>query len=1186
MSANSHQDQPPRVRLDGEVVGLLLLVVAFLLGLILFLPLLGDQGGALVEARRVLLDWAGWVAWLLPAAAFAYGVAAFTNAPHRELTRWVLGGLLATFAVMCLQAFFIPGQNGHPGPAGWIAEGLVRKLKQVLGLATPLLLLLGAALGLKFMLGVSLLGLVRKLVHWLLGLLTGVGHNVQGAIEARLPGSSGGAVTAHDRTDVRGQLSKLRGELDALRRIDPKNGGLKEPYEKVRRLQRDIRSYDDEQLKRVQDDLTTYSLMSRNALLQAAHDLRVKVEQEAVPEGEEAVRFLKTVVDDRRHELSVFLPSTQASAALEHLRRHLVNQILSIGGKAKRLESERCASERALKQPSIEVLQREQSAHHKRQQQWQDLQDRFQGWHAYEQAYAGWPDLAAEFDSGPTEAATQVAAALQKRPLDTLRDPDHWREVLEQATEEERRRQSPPPADDAGNEDWQDEDEEGGEHSGGLLSRLGHKLGRLVAPPGPEKEETPAPHPAPAPDAWDEPDEFVASPHPVYDAATVPALDIDFGAAPRRAPVQTERESVPPARSQSRARRAAPAPLLTPDAGLPGPTAPATTPPARFAQPPVRPDTARPPAPTPADLDPWDDEEDMPFGPPAAPALRPSSRGQAARMEAAASPAAPSAAAPPSAALSPRPGPAPSRKPAPAPWEEAVKAERPVPRSATERGSSDRETTERGISRRGAIRLALPGEKLLDPIPNAAKNTVQMDTAARQRGDMIDETLRHFGLQARVVDMARGPTVTRYEIEPAPGEKISRIASLSNDLARALAVGGVRVEAPVPGKSVIGLEVPNAEREPVTFHQAAASAAFKTARAKLPIILGKSIDGSMMVGDLAKMPHLLVAGSTGSGKSVCVNTLITSLLYRYLPTELRFVMIDPKMVELTPYDGIPHLVRPVVTNPADAAGVLLGAVAHMERRYKMMSGVGAKNLEQFNAKMRAVGEVELPHLVIIIDELADLMITSPKEVESAIMRLAQMARATGMHLILATQRPSVDILTSLIKVNIPARIAFAVSSSHDSRTILDTTGAERLTGQGDMLFYQPGLVKPLRLQGPYISEAESVRIADELRRMMFDDEFVEAYGSDFEGLISSSGPGGDRSQMDFSDPLLRQAALVCIEEGQGSVSRLQRRLSVGHARAGKLMDLLEAMNIVGPHQGSKPREVLISEADLPEYFGK
>ena len=502
------------------------------------------------------------------------------------------------------------------------------------------------------------------------------------------------------------------------------------------------------------------------------------------------------------------------------------------------------------------------------------------------------------------------------------------------------------------------------------------------------------------------------------------------------------------------------------------------------------------------------------------------------------------------------------------------------------------DTPERGhlepapIPRLGAIDITLPGMDLLDPIPELPTGTAQLDHQARMRAELINQTLAQFGLAARVVDFARGPTVTRYEIEPAPGEKISRIAGLSNDLARALAVGGVRVEAPVPGKSVIGLEVPNTEREPVTFHTAAAAPSFQQTRAKLPIILGKSIDGDLMVGDLAKMPHLLVAGSTGSGKSVCVNTLITSLLYRYLPTELRFLMIDPKMVELTPYDGIPHLVRAVVTNPVDAAGVLLGAVAHMERRYKMMSQMGAKNLEQFNAKMRVAGDPELPHLVIIIDELADLMITSPKEVESAIMRLAQMARATGMHLVLATQRPSVDILTSLIKVNVPARIAFAVSSSHDSRTILDSMGAERLTGMGDMLFYQPGLPKPLRLQGPYISEAESVRISDYLRRQVFEDEFVELYGSDFDGAVESGGSLSDKTNMDFSDPHLRQAALICIEEGQGSVSRLQRRLSVGHARAGKLMDLLEAMGIVSKHQGSKPRDVLISEADLPEYFGR
>jgi S-DNA-T family DNA segregation ATPase FtsK/SpoIIIE len=299
------------------------------------------------------------------------------------------------------------------------------------------------------------------------------------------------------------------------------------------------------------------------------------------------------------------------------------------------------------------------------------------------------------------------------------------------------------------------------------------------------------------------------------------------------------------------------------------------------------------------------------------------------------------------------------------------------------------------------------------------------------------------------------------------------------------------------------------------------------------------------------------------------------------------LMIDPKMVELTPYEGIPHLVRPVVTNPADAAGVLLGAVAHMERRYKMMSQVGARSLDQFNAKMKAAGEPQLPYMVIVIDELADLMITAPKEVEQAILRLAQMARATGMHLVLATQRPSVDILTSLIKVNVPARMAFAVSSGFDSRTILDSIGAERLVGQGDMLYHQPGLPKPVRLQGPFLSEVEVHRLADFLRSQSFDDHFVETYGPDFEGPLNLGSSGGSNAdEIDFGDPLLKRAAEIVIEEGYASVSRLQRRLSVGHARAGKLVDALEAMGIVGPHQGSKPREVTITRDQIDEYFGR
>ncbi len=483
-------------------------------------------------------------------------------------------------------------------------------------------------------------------------------------------------------------------------------------------------------------------------------------------------------------------------------------------------------------------------------------------------------------------------------------------------------------------------------------------------------------------------------------------------------------------------------------------------------------------------------------------------------------------------------------------------------------------------------KLTLPPRDLLDALPGPSKKAPHQHADSEKRAAVINQTLAHFGLSAKVMDWARGPTVTRFEVEPAPGEKISRIASLATDLARTLAVGSLRVEAPIPGKSVIGLEVPNAERDPVRFAEAISHPSYQRSTGLLPIVLGKSIDGEMWIGDLARMPHLLIAGSTGAGKSVCINTLLVSLLYRYLPTELRFLMVDPKMVELTPYNGIPHLVREVVTNPAGAADVLLGAVTHMESRYKLMSQMGTRNLEQFNEKRKAAGEPTLPYLVIVIDELADLMITSPKEVEQAILRLAQMSRATGMHLLLATQRPSVDILTSLIKINVPARIAFAVSSSHDSRTILDTTGAERLIGQGDMLFHQPGLAKPVRLQGPFLSDREIHAITDFLRSQTFDDDFVETYGADFDGPpLSHEGGGSNLGNLDFSDPLLKRAAEIALDEGQGSVSRLQRRLSVGHARAGKLMDLLEAMQIVGPHQGSKPREILIQKDELPEYFG-
>ncbi|WP_135256634.1 FtsK/SpoIIIE family DNA translocase [Thermus caldilimi] len=485
-------------------------------------------------------------------------------------------------------------------------------------------------------------------------------------------------------------------------------------------------------------------------------------------------------------------------------------------------------------------------------------------------------------------------------------------------------------------------------------------------------------------------------------------------------------------------------------------------------------------------------------------------------------------------------------------------------------------------SRPQSTALALPTLDLLDP-PEPKGTARGLEEEAERLKRTIADTLKHFGVQAEVVGHARGPSVIRYELLPAPGEKISRIQSLQNDLARALAVGAVRIEAPIPGKNTVGLEVPNPKRELVRFSEAVLSPAFQNAKALLPLVLGKSIEGEIWVRDLAKMPHLLIAGSTGSGKSVAINVLIASLLFKHLPTSLRFLLIDPKMVELTPYEGIPHLVRPVVTSPEEAAGVLQGAVAHMERRYRLLSGVGARNLEQYNTKMEREGGETLPYLIIVVDELADLMMTAPKEVETAILRLAQMARATGMHLILATQRPSVDILTSLIKVNIPARLAFAVSSGFDSRTILDTQGAEKLIGQGDALFYQPGLTKPVRLQVPYLSEEEVQRLAGFLRGQSYEDRFAEAYGQDFEPPKGPEGAGP--GEVDFSDPLLKKAAEIVVEEGYGSVSRLQRRLSIGHARAGKLMDALEAMGIVGPSKGSKPREVLVSKEQLKDFFG-
>lgn len=1048
MAKAKARSAPTVSRFDGEALGLVL----FALGIFLVVTLVaaqpgtpGSGAGFMVQAHDLLTGTLGWAAYVLPVVPVAYGVLVFLGRDVRNLSRRVLGGTLVVLSLLALHELF------QPGEAGSLAETAMRPLFRTLSYGAALLPLVTLTLGVEIALRLSPLALLKTFFRQVSVLLGGGAAHVQGVIDARQEGRE----SARARTGVRQGLASFSRDLEVLRRLYPDVKELRAQQDELRVAQRGVRALDEAGLKHLERDLGGWRDVTKLFVGNAGRDLRELVVAEA-PDASANVEAVANDIRMGRHELSVELPSTLASGALERLRRGMVMEGQRLAQRAGKLERERKAAEKALGKPDVALLSREWPAHRERLGAWQEVARDFTAWRQRAEVYPGWPDLCAAFDRAPTEVAAALAEALGADPDGTLAAPDEWRSRLARAQDEARRRaelMSMPPAADP--------------------------------EPGLEQLDVPVPD----------------------------TIDFDFTRVPT-APVQ----------------RAATVP-----AGGPAPISP------------------------PSGVDPfggWDDD-DLPFAPNSAPPPRPLAAVPARTAE-------PLLGAGGVQAAPPRP-----RAPATAPWE----ADEPAPGGAFELPT-------------GALPLSLPRYDWLDPVPAAAINTTQLDVSARQRAGLIDETLRQFSLQAKVVDFARGPTVTRYEIEPAPGEKISRIASLSNDLARALAVGGVRVEAPVPGKSVIGLEVPNAEREPVTFHQAAAAPSFRNSRAKLPIILGKSIDGELMVGDLAKMPHLLVAGSTGSGKSVCVNTLITSLLFKYLPTELRLLMIDPKMVELTPYDGIPHLVRSVVTNPVDAAAVLLGAVAHMERRYKMMSQVGAKNLEQFNAKMRQTGDVELPHLVIIIDELADLMITSPKEVESAIMRLAQMARATGMHLVLATQRPSVDILTSLIKVNVPARIAFAVSSSHDSRTILDSMGAERLTGMGDMLFYQPGLVKPVRLQGPYISEVESARISDELRRQVFEDQFVELYGADFEGGIESSGPSTDKAGMDFSDPLLRQAAQICIEEGQGSVSRLQRRLSVGHARAGKLMDLLEAMGIVSKHQGSKPRDVLISEADLPEYFGK
>lgn len=458
-------------------------------------------------------------------------------------------------------------------------------------------------------------------------------------------------------------------------------------------------------------------------------------------------------------------------------------------------------------------------------------------------------------------------------------------------------------------------------------------------------------------------------------------------------------------------------------------------------------------------------------------------------------------------------------------------------------------------------------------------------------GRILVETLKSFGVQTKILDICRGPTVTRYELQPAAGVKISKITNLSDDLAMNLAATGVRIEAPIPGKAAVGIEVPNKTKSIVRMRELIESNSFSAAKSKLAVALGRDIAGQVVVADLAKMPHILIAGTTGSGKSVCINSLIVSTLYKSNPDEVRFLMIDPKVVELGIYNGIPHLLVPVVTDPRKAAGALGWAVNEMLNRYKMFAANNVRDLEGYNSLAETMGFKDeddqpmpkMPQIVIIIDELSDLMMAAPNEVEDAICRLAQMARAAGMHLVVATQRPSVDVVTGLIKANIPSRIAFAVSSAVDSRTVLDGGGAEKLLGQGDMLFAPVGASKPLRVQGCYVSDAEIESIVEFVKKSYtneYDDSVIEEIERN--AVLDNSKNAGGRDSEESTDPMMEDAIKCVIEAGQASTSLLQRRLRLGYARAGRLVDEMEQMGIVGPHEGSKPRQVLMTYAQWLE----
>ena len=471
-----------------------------------------------------------------------------------------------------------------------------------------------------------------------------------------------------------------------------------------------------------------------------------------------------------------------------------------------------------------------------------------------------------------------------------------------------------------------------------------------------------------------------------------------------------------------------------------------------------------------------------------------------------------------------------------------------------------------------------PDTALLDRIPS--KGNFSKDEVL-EKGKIIENTMKNFGIDSKVVAINRGPVITSYELKPAPGIKLSRIVGLSDNIAMALASSDLRIEAPIHGKTVVGIEVPNKDKDSVALKELIESQEFKNSKSDIPLTLGKDVEGNILISGMEDMPHLLIAGATGSGKSVCINSIITSLIYKSSPKDVKLMLIDPKVVELSVYNGIPHLLIDVVTNPKKAAFALNWAVDEMEKRYEAFAENRVRDLKGYNKKMMAEGKEDekLPKILIIVDELADLMMVASKEIEEYIARLAQKARAAGMHLILATQRPSVDVITGTIKANVPSRIAFAVASSVDSRTILDMGGAEKLLGKGDMLFYPSKYPKPKRIQGAFISDGEVERLVDFVKS---NNEIKNTVESKIEQAIEDKKVNIDNEK----DPLFKEAVELVVNDEQASISYIQRKLKVGYSRAGRIVDQMEEMGIIGPHEGSKPRKLLKTKEELDMILGE